>query len=73
MVRQNNTIKYSNKIGQKTGISKASKKVVKNANKVDLTTAHQHLNSGNRRMKGRNSSSCLVGNPGICSSKKKIC
>lgn len=65
MVKQNKTMKYSNSIGQKTGMSKTSKNVIKKANKVDFTTAHQHLNSGNRRIKGRNSSSCFVGNPGI--------
>ena len=48
------------------------KKVVKVAMNVDLETLYQNLNSGNRLIKGRNSSFDLVGNPGPSSDKIQI-
>jgi hypothetical protein len=47
------------------GISQASKKVAKMETAIALVELCQNLNSGNRRMKGRNSSSFLVGKAGI--------
>ena len=61
MVMQNNVMKYMTKIGQNTGMLKKSKKVQVKAMIVDLVAEYQNLNSGSRRMKGRNSSFCLVG------------
>ena len=58
---QNNVMKYMTKIGQNTGMLKKSKKVQVKAMIVDLVAEYQNLNSGSRRMKGRNSSFCLVG------------
>lgn len=55
-------------IGQNTGTLKTSKKVQKVAMAVDLVTEYQNLNSGRRRMKGRNSSLALVGSSGPASS-----
>lgn len=50
--------KYINRIGQKTGMSKALL-VVANRDKTTACVAdNQNLNSGNLRMKGLNSSSC---------------
>lgn len=40
------------------------KNVQQKATRVDLVTLYQNLNSGRRRMKGRNSSLALVGRPG---------
>lgn len=40
--------------------------------KVDLVTLYQNLNSGSRRMNGRNSSFALVGRLGPSSAKDKI-
>ena len=57
-------MKYITSIGQKTGTLKNSKKVHTNAMKVDLVTEYQNLNSGKRRINGRNSSLTLVGNSG---------
>ena len=57
-------IKYITSIGQKTGTLKNSKKVHTKAMTVDLVTEYQNLNSGKRRMKGRNSSFACVGNSG---------
>ena len=68
MVRKNRTKKYMTRIGQKTGTSKISKKVQIMAIKVDLATEIQNLNSGNRLMKGRNSSLDFWGRLGISSS-----
>ena len=62
MVMQNSVIKYMTRIGQNTGMLKNSKKVQKKAMTVAFVAEYQNLNSGNLRMNGRNSSSCLVGN-----------
>ena len=50
-------------MGQKTGTSKTEKKVMKKAMTVPRVQASQNLNSGKRRVKGRNSlpSFALVG------------
>ena len=58
---QNNVMKYMTKIGQKTGMLKNSKKVQPKAITVALVAEYQNLNSGSRRIKGRNSSLCFVG------------
>lgn len=46
------------------------KNVQKKATRVDLVTLYQNLNSGSRRMKGRNSSLALVGSPGPSSGSR---
>lgn len=68
MVMQNKVMKYITNIGQNTGILKASTKVQQKANIVLFVTDNQNLNSGNLRIKGRNSSVDLVGNAGPFSS-----
>lgn len=68
IVIQNNVMKYITRIGQNTGILKASTKVQQKAIKVLLVTDSQNLNSGNRLMNGLNSSLALVGNAGPFSS-----
>lgn len=45
-------MKYSNKIGQKTGTSKTAKKVAMKEKKTALTHECQNLNSGSLRAKG---------------------
>ena len=47
-------MKYITRMGQKTGMLKNSKKVQKNAMTVALVAEYQNLNSGRRRMNGRN-------------------
>ena len=59
---QNKVMKYITRMGQKTGMLKNSKNVQVNAMTVALVAEYQNLNSGNRLMKGLNSSLCLVGN-----------
>lgn len=68
-------MKYMTRIGQKTGTLNTSKKEQNIAIVVDLVIAYQNLNSGNRRMKGRNSSLLLVGSsgPSGSSTKREIC
>lgn len=61
MVRKKSTKKYSNRIGQKTGISKSEQQVIPKAVMQPLVQANQNLNSGSRRAKGRNSSELRVG------------
>lgn len=68
IVIQNKVMKYITSIGQNTGILNASTKVQTNAISVLLVTESQNLNSGNRLMKGRNSSVALVGRAGPFSS-----
>lgn len=55
-------------MGQNTGTLKKSKNVQINAITVLRVTDSQNLNSGNRLMKGLNSSPALVGNAGPPSS-----
>jgi hypothetical protein len=64
MVMQKRVMKYMTKMGQKTGTLKSSKKVQRKAMTVALVAEYQNLNSGSRRMKGRNSSFCRVGSSG---------
>merc|ERR1719427_1895736 len=61
MVIQNKVIKYITRIGQNTGTLNSSKKVQKNPITVAFVAEYQNLNSGRRRMNGRNSSFCFVG------------
>lgn len=70
MVMQNNVMKYITNIGQNTGMLNTSKNVHKIPMTVLFEIAYQNLNSGNRRMNGRNSWFDLVGSSGPCSSKK---
>ena len=64
IVMQKSVMKYMTRMGQKTGMLKKSKKVHTKAMTVALVAEYQNLNSGNRRMNGRNSSFCLVGSSG---------
>lgn len=61
-------MKYITKIGQNTGILKASMKVQQNPIIVLFVTESQNLNSGNLLMNGLNSSVALVGKAGPLSS-----
>ena len=56
IVIQKSVMKYITRIGQNTGMLNSSKNVQKNAMAVALVAEYQNLNSGRRRMKGRNSS-----------------
>ncbi len=60
IVRKNRKQKYMSRIGQKTGISKASNEVHNRATHVAQVQLYQNLNSGRRRINGRNSSSFLL-------------
>lgn len=64
MVIQKRVMKYMTRMGQNTGMLKQSKKVHIIAITVDFVTEYQNLNSGSRRMNGRNSSFALVGSSG---------
>jgi hypothetical protein len=72
IVIQKSVMKYMTRMGQNTGTLKTSKNVHTSAMVVDLVMAYQNLNSGNRRMKGLNSSLLLVGNSGPSGSSTKI-
>ena len=63
LVRVNKINQYTTKTGQKTGTSKIENHVQTNPIAIALVAECQNLNSGRRRMKGRNSSSCFVGSP----------
>ena len=63
-------MKYITRIGQKTGISKQSKKVQIIPTMVLFVIAYQNLNSGSLLMNGRNSSFDFVGSSGPCSSAR---
>lgn len=69
---QKSVMKYMTRIGQKTGTLKTSKNVQMIAMVVDLVIAYQNLNSGSRRMNGRNSSLLRVGKLGPSGSSAKI-
>ena len=58
IVITNNTMKYSSSIGQKTGTSNNSKKVMNVAIIIALEQEYQNLNSGNLRANGLNSRKC---------------
>lgn len=64
MVIQKRVMKYMTRMGQNTGMLKQSKNVHITAITVDFATEYQNLNSGSRRMNGRNSSFALVGSSG---------
>lgn len=64
IVMQNNVMKYITNIGQNTGMLNTSKNVQTIPITVLFEIAYQNLNSGNRRMNGRNSSFDLVGSSG---------
>jgi len=61
LVRTKRINQYMTRTGQKTGTLKISKKVQKKEMVTARVAQYQNLNSGRRRMKGLNSSSCLVG------------
>jgi len=63
IVMQNSVMKYITSIGQNTGTLKQSNSVQNNPMSVDFTIPNQNLNSGSRRINGRNSCVDLVGNP----------
>lgn len=69
IVMQNNVIKYITNIGQNTGMLNTSKNVQIIPITVLFEIAYQNLNSGNRRMNGRNSSFDRVGSSGPWSSE----
>lgn len=60
LVRENKMIKYTTKTGQNTGTLKTENHVHTKLIAMALVAECQNLNSGKRRMNGRNSSSCLV-------------
>ena len=64
-------MKYMTRMGQKTGMLKNSKKVQPKPMSVAFVAEYQNLNSGSRRMKGRNSSFCLVGSANPSSARSK--
>jgi len=55
IVMKNSTKKYISNIGQNTGISNIEKKVIRMLVAVPRVQASQNLNSGSRRVNGRNS------------------
>lgn len=57
-------MKYTTNTGQNTGTLNIVHQVQKKAMAIALVLECQNLNSGNLRMKGRNSSSCFVGRVG---------
>lgn len=59
-------------MGQNTGTLNTSKNVQTIAIVVDFVMAYQNLNSGRRRMNGRNSSLLRVGSSGPSGSSTKI-
>lgn len=65
---QNSVIKYMTRMGQNTGMLNISKNVQKIPMTVLFEMAYQNLNSGNRRMNGRNSWFDRVGSSGPWSS-----
>ena len=64
LVMPNSNNQYTTNTGQKTGTLKISHHEQQNAITTALVAAYQNLNSGRRRIKGRNSSSCLLGSVG---------
>ena len=64
MVMQKSVRKYMTRMGQNTGTLNNSKKVQQKAITVALVAEYQNLNSGRRRINGRNSSFCRVGSSG---------
>jgi len=64
LVRTNRMIQYMTRTGQKTGISKTENQLHTKAMAMARVAECQNLNSGRRRINGRNSSSFLVGRLG---------
>ena len=61
LVKLKSIMKYTTNTGQNTGTLNTSNHVARNPSNIARVLECQNLNSGNRRMKGRNSSSCFVG------------
>ena len=68
----NSINQYITRTGQKTGILKISNQLQAKEMAMARVAACQNLNSGRRRMKGRNSSSCLVGSVPIVPSSMSL-
>ena len=64
LVKLKSIMKYTTNTGQNTGTLKIPNHVQTKAMAIALVLECQNLNSGNRLMKGRNSSSCFVGSVG---------
>lgn len=61
LVRKKRMNQYITRTGQNTGTLKISNQLQKKAMAMTVVAECQNLNSGRRRMNGRNSSSDLVG------------
>lgn len=61
LVKKKRMNQYITRTGQNTGTLNISNQLQKNAMRMTLVADSQNLNSGRRRIKGRNSSSCFVG------------
>src|SRR5690554_3031887 len=61
LVKKNRMNQYMTSTGQKTGTLNTSNQLHTKAMATARVAQYQNLNSGRRRMKGRNSSSALVG------------
>lgn len=61
LVKLNRIMKYTTNTGQNTGTLNISNQVARKPSTIARVLECQNLNSGNRRIKGRNSSSCFVG------------
>lgn len=61
LVKKNKINQYITNTGQNTGISKTLNHEHTNEIAIARVAECQNLNSGRRRMNGRNSSSCLMG------------
>jgi len=68
IVKQKRMIKYMTRIGQNTGTLKTSKNVQMKPIIMAFVAEYQNLNSGSRRINGRNSSFVVVGKLGPSSS-----
>ena len=68
IVTKNSAQKYTSRIGQKTGTSNSGNSVATSEAATERALAHQNLNSGSLRWKGRNSSERWEGRVGPSSS-----
>jgi hypothetical protein len=75
LVKKKRINQYMTRTGQNTGISNIRNQVQINPIRIARVAECQNLNSGSRRIKGRNSSSCFVGraDPASPSSKPSSC
>jgi hypothetical protein len=75
LVSENRINQYTTSTGQKTGMLKISNHVHRKPIAIALVALCQNLNSGSRRINGRNSSSCFVGSedPASPSSSPSSC